>query len=128
MVKAPLVVPDLEFGKSVLRQLDAASFPISVAIWIFNREDDEWRLVIGSPLYEKLGAQKAYQALIDALSADEPIMLMDLPIHLMGNRKPLIRELRQRYGKSTVTEGMRIGLQSIGDRWIDDAYVYRIKK
>jgi hypothetical protein len=42
-------------------------------------------------------------------------------------RRPLIKDLRETFGKSSSVAGMRLGYQVIGGTWIDDGYVYRIK-
>ncbi len=39
---------------------------------------------------------------------------------------PFIKGLRKMFGKAKSVEGMRLGLQTIGGRFIEDAYVYRI--
>jgi hypothetical protein len=39
---------------------------------------------------------------------------------------PFVRQLRRRFGKAKSVEGMRLGGQLFGDRYIEDAYVYRI--
>jgi hypothetical protein len=39
---------------------------------------------------------------------------------------PFIKGLRSIFGKAKSVEGMRLGGQLIGDRFIEDAYVYRI--
>ena len=39
---------------------------------------------------------------------------------------PFIRDLRRRFGKSKNVAGMRLGLQTIGNWFVEDAYVYRI--
>ena len=40
---------------------------------------------------------------------------------------PFIRVLRKIFGKTRSVEGMRLGGQMIGDRFIEDAYVYRVR-
>lgn len=128
MAKTTLVGPDLALAEEILGTLDAAKFPITVALWLLQKERDEWKLVIATPLYDQLGAQKAYLQLIKTLSSDGPVALSDLPIRLESNHRPLIKALRKLFGKAASVQGMRLGLQSIGGVWIDDAYVYRIKK
>jgi hypothetical protein len=125
MVEAPLVIPDVKFGKNVLRVLDAAGFPISAAMWL--KEDTDWTLVLWSPLYEEAGPRGAYLRLRAALSTEGPISLGELPIRLEGHRSPLIKALRKTFGKTTSVEGTRLGGHSISGTWIDDGYVYRIK-
>jgi hypothetical protein len=38
-------------------------------------------------------------------------------------KDPFIRELRNVFGKTASIEGMRLGGQSFGDRFIEDGYV-----
>jgi hypothetical protein len=49
------------------------------------------------------------------------------PLRLVGNRHNLIRGLRRVFGKSVNGTGIRVVTRSIGDVWIDEAYVYRIR-
>ena len=39
---------------------------------------------------------------------------------------PFIRQLRRIFGKTKSVHGMRLGNQMVGDRFVQDAYVYRI--
>ena len=125
MVEAPLVVPDIEFGRKVLAALDAAEFPLSVALWL--KEDPAWTLVVATPLYEGVGPKEAYRHLLAALSADRPISLGELPIRLEGHRSPFIKALRKTFGKTASVDGMRLGGHTIGGTWVGAAYVYRIQ-
>jgi len=126
MVEAPLVIPDVEFGDDILRHLDAAKFPATAALWA--QHDNDWNLIIGTALVDKLGLRRAYLRLREALSTDGPVAVSSLPIRLYGNRDPLIKDLRRTFGTAESVRGMRLGGHSIGDRWIQDAYVYRLKK
>jgi len=127
MVKTSLVSSDLEFGKHTLAALDAAHFPVTVAFWQYNEDDGDWTLVLGTPLYEKLGAKEAYLRRNKALSTEKPVALSELPLRLEGNRSPLIKGLRKLFGKAAGVEGMRLGGHSVGNVWVDDAYIYRIR-
>ena len=125
MVEAPLVVPDVEFGKKILRALDAAGFPLTVAAWL--KEGDDWTLVLATPLYEEIGVKEAYRHLLAALSTEGPIYLAGLPLRLEGLQKPLVKALRKTFGKTASVEGLRLGGHNIGGTWVGDGYVYRIK-
>lgn len=128
MAKATLVGLDIELGEKVLGKLDDAGFPVTVAVWVSSEEFGGWTLVLGSPVYDKAGPQKAYLQLIDALSSSsERIWAHEIPIRLEGHTNALIRGLRRMFGKTASVAGMRLGSHSIGDVWIDDAYVYRIR-
>jgi hypothetical protein len=39
---------------------------------------------------------------------------------------PFIRSLRKTFAKAKSVEGMRLGGQTFGDRFVEDAYAYRI--
>jgi hypothetical protein len=45
---------------------------------------------------------------------------------IFPTKDPFIRELRRIFGKTKSVEGMRLGGQLIGDRFLEDAYVYQI--
>jgi len=47
-------------------------------------------------------------------------------ILILSTNDPFIRALRQVFGKAKSVEGMRLGGQMIGDRFLEDGYVYRI--
>ena len=126
MAKKALLDADVKLGEKILGALDAAKFPISVAIWILT-EEDGWQLVIGTPLYESGGTSDAYRKLIAALRKDDPESMDFRDVRLMGNRNPFIRELRQLFGKTASVKGMRLGGHHIGGVSLDDAVVYRIK-
>ena len=125
MVKAPLVTPDLEFGETILRHLDEASVPVSVVAWI--RENDEWNLLIGTPLIEKVGERDTFQRLREAFSTERPVGISNLPIDILGNRSPLVRGIRKRFQESGAEKGDRFS-GDFGPRVIDDGYIFRLKK
>ena len=104
MAKKALLDADVKLGEKILGALDAAKFPISVAIWILT-EEDGWQLVIGTPLYESGGTSDAYRKLIAALRKDDPESMDFRDVRLMGNRNPFIRELRQLFGKTASVKG-----------------------
>jgi hypothetical protein len=127
MAKKILVDADLRLGDKILELLDAAKFPISVAVWILTEQEGEWKLVIGTPLYEKAGPLEAYGQVIKAIRRDNPESRDFDDVRLMSNREPFIRELRHLFGKRQSVKGMRLGGHHIGGAWLDDAVVYRIK-
>ena len=125
MATTLLVGPDVDLGAGILRALDAAKFPVTVALWLLKEDEGEWTLVLGTPLYDK-DPDEAYGRLGSALRP-EGYYLGLLPIRIEGHRHPLIAGLRKTFGNAASVEGMRLGKHSIRGVWIDDAYVYRIK-
>jgi hypothetical protein len=123
MAKKALLDADIKLGEKILESLDAAKFPISVAVWILT-EEDGWELAVGTPLYEKGGLSEAYRSLIAALRKEDPESMDFDEVRLMGNRDPFIRDVRHRYPKAKA--GKRIS-GYIGGIRLDDGVVYRIK-
>ena len=126
MVKETLVGLDVELGNQILGMLDAAKFPVPVALWIQREEEERWRLLLASPLYDRLGPRKAYRMLVDTLWPSDQDWV-NSPIILQSTRTPLVRELRRIFGKAAKLTGMRLGGQTIGGVWVDEAYVYRVQ-
>jgi hypothetical protein len=126
MAKKVLVDADVQLGEKILASLDAAKFPISVALWTLT-EEDGWKFVIGTPLYGKEGPGEAHRRLIVALRRDDPESRDFDDVQLKTNRDPFVRELRRLFGKAASVKGMRLGGRYIGGVWLDDAVVYRVK-
>lgn len=126
MVKDSLVGIDVELGTRVLEALDAAGFAVPAALWVRWGEEHKWHLLLATPLYDRLGPGNAYRRLVDALWKVDYDWVRS-PIRLESTRKPFVRALRQLYGKAADLPGMRLGGQMIGDTWIDEAYIYRVK-
>jgi hypothetical protein len=122
MAKTSLVGPDIELGETVLAALDAAGFPVTVALWVQKTEEDRWELIISTPRY---GDKDVYLQFTLAIRGRVPEVLV--PVRIESNRHPIIKELRKIFGKTASIKGMRLGLQTFGGTFINDGYVYRIK-
>ena len=124
MDKATLVSIDLDKGEEILKILDGAELRIKVALWLFSPDHDDWRLVLASRQLDE--SRHAYGLVNEALrkagyAIEKKPLLWVLPMN-----DPFIRDLRKRFGKAKDVEGMRLGLQTIGKWFVEDAYVYRI--
>jgi hypothetical protein len=126
MDSAALVSVDVQRGLGILNALDQAGLNVKVALWAVLSEYDDWRLVVASPKFDSLGLTDAFGLLNDSLnsagldSARKPSILI-LPL-----RDPFIKDLRRVFRKTKNVDGMRIGSQLLGDRFVRDGYVYRI--
>jgi hypothetical protein len=126
MDKATLVNVDLERGLEVVRALERGNLKIGAALWLYASEYEDWRIFVSARAFDELKPRAAHHYLDDLLIAagippeDTP------PIVILPMSDPFIKGLRRILGKTKCVEGMRLGLQTIGDRFIEDAYVYRI--
>jgi hypothetical protein len=53
--------------------------------------------------------------------------ISNLPVDILGNRTPLVRGIRKRFHDSGAEKGDRFS-GDFGDRYIQDGYIYRLKK
>jgi len=126
MDKAALVNVDIERGSEILRALDAARLKVNVVAWFQLPEYQDPRLVLASPTFDSVDLGKAYGLINRALRDAKFPVEHKPPLLILPMKDPLIRDLRRTFGKAKSVSGMRIGGQMIGDRFIDDGYVYRV--
>jgi hypothetical protein len=126
MDKSVLVRVDLEQGSQILGILDRAGIKVNVALWVDFPEYEGWRLVLAGRQFDAVGIGHAYGLVHDALDEagigpdSEPIFM------IFTMRDPFIKALRRLYEKAKRVEGSRLAIGAIGDRSVDDGYVYRI--
>jgi hypothetical protein len=125
MDQATLVSPDVTAGSQALAELDAAGVKSVAALLMVSPEYSDWRLVISSPSLDQSHQLKAYEKVAEILGGRFVYRLP--PILILPTKDPFIRELRRIFGKTKDVAGMRLGGQTIGNRFIDNAYVYRVQ-
>jgi hypothetical protein len=125
MDQTTLVSPDVNAGREALAELDAAKIKPIVALLMMSPDYGDWRLVLSSPSLDQAHPLKAYEKVAETLGGR---FVYSLPIMLiLPTKDPFIRELRRIFSKAKDLTGMRLGGQTIGDRFISDAYVYRVQ-
>lgn len=127
MDKTALVVTDFATGIRMLEILDQSGLKISLAMWLWTSEYEDWRFVLASPLLDGVEPSKAYGLVHDALEQDGLPLEHTPPLLIFRMSDPFVRTLRRIFGKAKSVEGMRLGGQMIGDRFVDDAIVYRVQ-
>jgi hypothetical protein len=124
MAKAALVGMDVEKGSRIVKILDDAGLQVKVALWAFMSEYDEWLLILSSAKFdaESKGGYRLYHEALEAagIGVEETPFTM-----IMSTKDRFIRELRKQFAKAKRVEGARIYVQSIGDRFVDEGFVYR---
>jgi hypothetical protein len=126
MGQALLVNVDLNAGAEIIRILDNAEVRVSVATWIVFDEYGDWRLLLSSRQLDAAGPGKASGLVFDALvAADFPVEKTPT-ILILPTTDSTVRALRRIASRVKTVEGLRLGGQQIGKRWVEDAYAYRI--
>ena len=125
MDQATLVSPDVNAGGQALAELDAAGVKPVAALLMVTPEYGDWRLVLSSPSLDQTHQLKAYEKVAEILAGRFVYRLP--PILILPTKDPFIRELRRIFWKTKDVNGMRLGGQTIGNRFIDNAYIYRVQ-
>ena len=73
--------------------------------------------------FDMIDSRDAYGLLHHSLAAGGFTPKNTPPIMILPMTDPFIRELRRFFGKARSTEGMRLGGQLFGDRFVQEAYV-----
>jgi len=125
MDQATLVNPDINAGRDALAALDAAQIKPVVALLMVSSDYDDWRLTLASPALDQTHPLRAYEQVTAVLRGRFVYSLP--PLLILPLKDPFIRELRRMFGKTKEVDGMRLGGQTIGNRFIANAYVYRVR-
>jgi len=125
MDQATLVGPDVNAGLEALDVLDAAHIRQIVALLVVFPEYGDWRLVLSSPSLDQTHPLKAHDRVAEIFRGRFVYSLP--PTMILPTKDPFIRELRRLFGKAKDVTGMRLGGQTIGGRFISNAYVYRVE-
>ena len=125
MAATALVGLELEAGSRVVTVLEVAGIALKVALWMSTPEFEEGRIVIASSSLDQSNPLRAYETVAEILHGK--FTHAAPPILILRMRDPFVQKLRQLFGHTASVEGMRLGGQTIGNRFVLDAYVYRIK-
>lgn len=126
MDNTTLVSIEIDRGWEVLHALERANIEVAVALWAYLSEYEDWRLILSARQFDSAGPRGAYRQVNNSLIASGVTPGKAPPVLILSMDDPFINELRRIYGQAKDVEGMRLGGQLIGDRFLQDAYAYRI--
>jgi hypothetical protein len=127
MAPAALVNFDIENGEKVIAALEKAGKAPNVALWAKLPDYENWRLILASDSFDQNSQFSGYSEIIEAMEK------AGIPIHrqptilMRPMSNPMIKALRRVFGVARDTYGMRLGGQTFGDKYLEDAFVYRIR-
>jgi hypothetical protein len=127
MAPATLVNFDIENGQKVIDALDQAGKNPKVALWAKLPDYENWRLILASDQFNQDSQHTGYTEIINVLEKAGISVSRRPSIFMRPMNNAMIRALRNVFSSAKDTYGMRLGGQTFGDKYIEDAFVYRIR-
>ena len=82
--------------------------------------------MVAARQFDSADPRETYRLFHDSLTA-AGLKPQEIPaVLILPTADPFIRELRRVFGKSKSVEGMRLGGQAIGGRFVEDANFFKI--
>lgn len=128
VVKESLSEQMISAGSELTRRLDEGGLAVSAALWFYNPESNDWRLIIASPDVHTKGLKTFYKEVQSVLKTipegQSTISLKDISV--VDSSEPLIALLRVALRTSSGISGIRFSRNMINGTLIEDAYIYRL--
>lgn len=128
VVKDQLSDAMIEAGAELTRKLDESGVSLSAALWLFEPEINEWRLLFASPEVSARGPIKTYERIqlaLDQLGSRAAATPLSA-IGLLEPEAPLVRQLRTAIRTGPGNGPIRFSKNVIDGHFIEDALIYRV--
>ncbi len=128
VVKDQLTDAMIEAGAALTRKLDEFGLVIDAALWFFEPEINEWRLMIASPDVSTVGPRAVYERIqraLDELGPKAAAAPMS-SIAVLNSGDDLVKRLRLVMKTGPVIARVRFSKNVIHGRFVDDALIYRV--
>jgi hypothetical protein len=124
MATTALVSHDIEVGRRIVAALTRASIPVTVYLWAFIPQLQEWQFMIATPLVDSKGPRAAYGEVNKALQKEG--VFGDIPLRRIFLRSPSDKVLKslEKESKTVPQETFRVVNEQIAGNFVEDAYLY----
>ena len=128
LVKESLSEQMISAGSNLIRRLDEAGLKVSGALWFYETDSNDWRLIIVSPDVRAKGVKTVYeevQAVVRATPDDQSIISLK-DISVVDSDDPLISLLKIAIKTDKGISRIRFSRNMINGTLIEDSYIYRL--
>jgi len=124
MATATLVNSDIEIGRQIAAALTRANIPVSVYLWAFVPQLQEWQFIVATPLVDSKGPLAAYGEVNKVLRKEG--LFDETPLRRIFLRSPNDRVLKslEKESRAVPQESFRIVNEQIAGNFVEDAYLY----
>lgn len=117
----------IDAGAELTAKLDESGLPITTALWFFEPDLNEWRLLFASPEVATKGPRDVYekiQRVVGHLGEKASAVPLSI-IGLMDTDADLVRLLKVAIRTGPGVNRIRFSKNVINGHFIDDALIYR---
>ena len=128
LVKESLSEQMICAGSDLIRRLDEAGLKVSGALWFYEPDSNDWRLIIVSPEVRAKGVKTVYkevQAVVRSIPVEQSIISLK-DISVVDPNDPLISTLKIAVQTGDAISGIRFSRNMINGTLIEDSYIYRL--
>lgn len=124
MATAALVSSDIDIGRRIIAALTRAGIPVTVYLWAFIPQLQEWQFMIATPLVDTKGPLAAYSEVNRVLQ--KAGVFEEVPLRRVFLRSPTDKVLRalEKESRAVPRETFRVVNDQIAGNFVEDAYVY----
>jgi hypothetical protein len=124
MATATLVNNDIDIGRRIIAALTRAGIPVTVYLWAFIPQLQEWQFMIATPLVDTKGPLAAYTEVNRVLQ--KAGVFDEVPIRRVFLRSPSDKVLKslERESRAVPQEAFKVVNDQIAGNFVEDAYVY----
>jgi len=128
LVKETLSEQMISAGSDLIRRLDDAGSKVTGALWFYETDSNDWRLIIVTPDVQAKGIRTVYeevQAVLRANPDDQSIISLK-DISVVNPDDPLISLLKIAIKTDNGISRIRFSRNMINGTLIEDSYIYRL--
>jgi len=128
LVKESLSEQMISAGSDLIRRLDEAGLKVSGALWFYETDSNDWRLIIVSPDVRAKGVKTVYeevQSVVRATPGDQSIISLK-DISVVDSDDSLISLLKIAIKTDNGISRIRFSRNMINGTLIEDSYIYRL--
>jgi len=128
VVKEQLTEDMIEAGAQLTAKLDEMGVSVSAAMWFFEPDTNDWRLLIASPELASVGPRDVYQKIQAARKglAEKASAVPMSVIRVIDANHELVHLLRMTLRTGAGIGRIRFSRNVINGHFIEDALIYRV--
>jgi hypothetical protein len=121
LVKEVLTDSMIAAGEAFTNALERKNWSFVAAFWLYDWENNRWKLLIASPVVDQKGPLEAYREVLPETNATTP-PLEWMAVQVVSPKDRYVRELLE-----LVERGLQLDGRRHRGRVVEDSYVYRVR-